>query len=257
MAEPMHDIAKIMGVDEETVAVLPKIQYVGNMLNPWGDALLNVLRTLRITPGQTVLDMPCGQGGVAVRLAKECGAAVVGFDLLPGFVDCAKAYAAAQKVEHLCCFSAADIRDVTASGGAYDALLWVAPPHIWGDYAQTVENLRRCVKNTGHIVIADAYVYTDAPKDVLPGYETLAETLHAVTAHGDTIAAFMDCKGSLWADSYRMDRNAVAQAIDRAADSRERITLEKYAAGLDEAEAFDTQYLGLYILVLQIEKVKA
>ncbi len=43
--------------------------------------LEDLLSDLRLQPGQKVLDLGCGKGATSVFLAKECGVAVVAFDL--------------------------------------------------------------------------------------------------------------------------------------------------------------------------------
>lgn len=254
MPDNLHEVAKVMGVDEQTVKALHKIQFKSNLLNPWGEELPGVFRLLNLTSRSTVLDIPCGQGGVSVYLAKEYGLTVDGYDLLPGFIDRANEYAAEQGVQGSCRFYAEDIRAAIEKGGEYDLVLWSAAPHIWDDYKQTVGNLRKCAKHGGHIVIADAYLYSDEGRAVQPDYETLEKTVDAVTGHGDNIVKLFDYKGSLWAKNYQTDREAVAAAVESSTDPAEKRALEKYLAGIEESERSDTEYLGLYILVLQVKK---
>ena len=254
MDNNISEVAKIMGVDEETIAILPKIAFADNMLNPWGDELLKVFHLLNLNADKTVLDIPCGGGGVSVRLAKEYGVGIDGYDLLQGFIVKANEYATQQKVNHLCRFSVGDIRNVIKKGKEYDSLLWIAPPHIWDDYRRTVEELRKCVKNNGYIAIADAYLYKNELKNAQPDYETLDETLQAVTAHGDRIIKLIDYKGSLWAGNYLADREAVAKAIESAESPLEKEIFEKYLNQINESESSDTEQFGLYVLVLQINK---
>ena len=243
-----------MGVDEETVAILPEIRFADNVLNPWREELPKIFRTLNLVPNQTVLDIPCGQGGVSVHLAKEYGVSVDGYDLLKGYVDNANDYATEQKVSGLCKFYTDDIRNVIDKSDEHDLLLWIAPPHLWSNYNQTIENLRKCVKDKGYIVIADAYLYTDKLKSEHPEYETFAETSRAVTEHGDTIAELIDYKESLWAKNYQEEREAIVRAINSSSNPTEKEALEKYLEQFNAGEPIDKEHFGLYILVLQINK---
>lgn len=252
MSNGLHEVAKIMGVDEETLEVYPKIKFERNMLNPWGDELLDAFAPLGLSPGKTVLDIPCGQGGVAVHLAKEYGAAVDGHDLLPGFIANANEYAAQQGVQALCRFVAGDIRAAIQAGGAYDVVLWSAAPHLWGNFEQTIQNLRRCAKPGGYIVIADAYLCAGKPADAEPDYETLDEIARQATAFGDTILKLTDYGGTLWAENYRADRQAVAQAIQDADSPREKEVLEKHLDSVNKGERYDTEHFGLFLMVLQV-----
>lgn len=254
MPNNLDEVAKVMGVDKETVKALPKIKFKSNLLNPWGDELPDIFRSLDLNSQKTVLDIPCGQGGVSVYLAKEYGVTVDGYDLLPGFIDSANEYAAANHAQRLCNFFAGDIRAAIDSGRKYDLVVWSAAPHIWEDSKQTVENLRKCVKHNGYIVIADAYLYSDGFKKVQPDYETLDEILAAVTAYGDTIVKFADYKNTLWAKNYQTDRAAVRKAIGDSDNFMEKEALQKYLEGINESERSDTEYFGLYSLVLQVAR---
>lgn len=250
----LYDVAKIMDVDEETLHLLPKIKYKGNLLNPWGGELLNIFRSSNLSPIKTVLDIPCGQGGVSVYWAKEYGVTVEGYDLFGGFIDNANEYAAANNVKGRCHYAAEDIRAVIEKGKEYDLVLWSAPPHLWDNYEQTVENLRKCAKPGGYLVIADAYLYSEEQKSVQPEYETLEETRKSVTAYGDIIVRLTDYKDTLWASNYQSDRNAIIKAIGSSENRREKDILTNYLKNVNEMESFDTECFGLYILVLQVHK---
>ena len=255
MSNNLHEVAEIMGVDEETIKVYPKIKFERNLLNPWGDELLNIFRMLNLSSKKTALDIPCGQGGVSVYLAKEYGVTVDGYDLLQGFIDNANEYAKEHNVQDLCRFITEDIRTAIEMGREYDLVLWSAAPHIWANYKQTVENLRKCVKQNGYIVIADAYLYKDEYKDLQPGYETLEEISKSVTEYGDTIVKLSDYKETLWADNYQTDREAVIRAINNSDNQREKEILKRHLEEINKSELFDIECLGLYILVLQVAKI--
>ena len=250
----LQEVAKIMDVDEEMLPLLPKIKFEGNMLNPWAKELPDIFKEINISKDKTVLDLPCGQGGVSVYLAKEYGVAITGYDLFEGFVDNANEYAREENVSDRCHYFVDDIRNVIKIDKEYDLLLWIAVPHTWDNYKETIENLRKCVKNSGNIVIADAYLYDSESKNVLPDYETLDETLKGVTEHGDKVIKLIDYKENLWTKNYKTDREAVVKAINDADNQLEKEALEKYLNHLNESEAFDIKHLGLYIMVLEIIK---
>lgn len=250
----LGEVAKVMSVDEETVKVLPKIKFKDNHLNPWGNELPSIFRMLNLTPQKTVLDIPCGQGGVSVYLAKEYGVSVDGYDLLQGFIDSANEYAAEHHVQSRCRFFADDIRTAIEAGREYDLVLWSAAPHLWENFKQTVEQLRKCIKPGGYIVIADAYLYTDEGKSLAPDYETLEEIATSATTHGDSVIKLIDYKDTLWAANYQTDRDAVENAINNADNQREKELLQNYLDGITQSEQSDTESMGLYILVLQVNK---
>src|ERR1700688_4874104 len=53
--------------------------------NSWltADEQDNFLSWLALAPGKTLLDVACGAGGPAIRIAERTGCAVVGFDAHP------------------------------------------------------------------------------------------------------------------------------------------------------------------------------
>ena len=255
MVDKLQEVAWIMGVDESTVPILPKIKNFINDMKGY-DEKRTFFEALNLTKDKTVLDIPCGQGGLSVYLAKNYNVSVEGYDILPGFIENANEFATEHNVANRCHFSVEDIRNVINKGKEYDVLLWFNPPHIWADYKQTIEHLRKCVKHNGYILINDAYIY-DEHKNVTPDYETfetLEETKESVTAHGDTIIEFVDYKDSLWASGYQEDREAVQSAMKGVRNPDEIKEFEKLLKDIDKNEQIDARVLGIYFLVLQVAK---
>ena len=143
MKNYLSEVAEIMGIDEDIVWVLPKVKYPNNMIGSTSKLFYDVLRSLNLNTDKTVLDIPCGMGGVSVYLAKEYGATVYGYDVMEGFIDNANAHALKNNVQNLCHFAVDDIRNVVDKGVEYDVLIWKSPPHIWENCEQTILNLRK------------------------------------------------------------------------------------------------------------------
>ncbi|MFN6979101.1 MAG: class I SAM-dependent methyltransferase, partial [Gemmobacter sp.] len=95
---------------------------------------------LRLEPGMRVLDIGCGWGGLALTLAREHGAHVVGVTLSAEQLKVARARAAAAGLADRVEFRLEDYRAVT---GAFDRIVsvgmfeHVGVPH-YGDYFRTV-----------------------------------------------------------------------------------------------------------------------
>ncbi|MFN3643108.1 MAG: class I SAM-dependent methyltransferase [Gemmobacter sp.] len=95
---------------------------------------------LRLEPGMRVLDIGCGWGGLALTLAREHGAHVVGVTLSAEQLKVAQARAAAAGLADRVEFRLQDYRAVT---GAFDRIVsvgmfeHVGVPH-YGDYFRTV-----------------------------------------------------------------------------------------------------------------------
>lgn len=107
--------------------------------------------------GACVLDLGCGKGAVAVRLARAFGCRVTGVDLLPAFIGEAKEAAEAAGVGALCDFRVEDINRTVENGSGYDITVLGAVGDVLGGPGQTLEKLKRTVRAGGHIVIDDAY----------------------------------------------------------------------------------------------------
>lgn len=78
-----------------------------------------IRRLLRLRKGGSVLDVPCGQGRIALGLA-QAGLSVTGIDITPSFIRKARAGARAAGVEAR--FSVGDIRELDYSG-EFDAVV--------------------------------------------------------------------------------------------------------------------------------------
>ncbi len=91
------------------------------------DRLIEVMwRWLALRPGARVLDVTCGPGLYAVRLAQR-GCSVYGIDISPAAVRYARELAIRQGVADRCRFTQADVRAALAeeAGAGYDAALFL------------------------------------------------------------------------------------------------------------------------------------
>lgn len=246
------DVLKIMGVDEEIELLLPKLHYQNNKMCAWTDELNQIFGKLDLSSKKVVLDIPCGYGGDSVDLAYKFGVTVIGYDIVPGFIEQAIEYSTTKGVSNQCCFKVGDIRDIIKSGISSDLLLWIAPPHIWDSYRETIENLRGCVKSGGNIFIADAYTYSLHDKTVYSDYETLDEIKGGVTFYGDTITEIVYYKDILWARDYEYNRNVVIEAMNCTSDPKEKAVYQRYISSLYTDEKKDTKHLGIFMLALKI-----
>lgn len=245
------DIKAIMGMEEQMVRLLPQLEKM-DLLNPWIRQLPGVFRGLKLKPDQIVLDMPCGKGGVSVKLAKKYGVKVLGYDILDAYVKYAGKLAISQEVGHLCAFRVEDIRRTTKRKDICDVLLWIGPPHIWETSAQTIKALKTCVKDGGLILIGDAYLYKPSKK--YPNYETLAATNHGYISAGDKIVKFINYKDALWKEDYYRTKKSVMAALKKVDNSTDQKIIRKYLKSLDQDEKLDSKYLGLGIWLIKVNK---
>jgi cyclopropane fatty-acyl-phospholipid synthase-like methyltransferase len=248
----IEDIKKIMSIEEEMIRLLPQLDDKLGLLNPWVRQLPGVFRGLALRPDQTVLDIPCGKGGVSVPLAKRYGVKVIGYDIVEDYVAYAGSLATKSGVEDRCTFEVEDIREVTKREDVCDLLLWIAPPHLWRDAQETIKALRNCVRSGGIVLIADAYAYE--PTERYEDYQTLNATNEGYAAFGDELIRCIDYKSTLWQEDYARTRKSAENALEKLNDARDRAIVTRYLRSLDEDEASDTKHLGCAIWILRIDK---
>lgn len=253
--QQIDDLKKIMSAEEEMIPLLSLLKPKNRILNPWERHFPKIFTKLGLKKGMKVMDIPCGQGGVSVSLAKQYKVNVVGYDILPDYVRYARECAKERGVAHLCEFKVTDIREVVKQKNICDVLLWIGPPHVWGRAKSTISKLRNTVRDSGMIVIADAYLYPGVKrKGMYKDYDNLKNTTRGYISLGDEIIEIYDYKSSLWDFDYNRTRREVVRGVKRAKTERNRNIVRRYLASLDNFQNKDTKDLGLAIWVLRVSK---
>jgi len=253
--QQINDLKKIMSVEEDMIPLLSFFKPRNRILNPWVRQFTNIFKKLKLQKRMKIMDIPCGQGGVSVPLAKQYKVNVVGYDILPAYVRYAREYSKERGVAHLCEFKVADIREVVKQKNICDVLLWIGSPHVWGRAKPTISKLRNVVRNAGLIVIADAYLYPRVKrKGMYKDYDNLKNTTRGYTSLGDEIIEIYDYKSSLWDFDYNRTRREVVRGVKRAKTERNRNIVRRSLASLDNFQNKDTKDLGLAIWVLRTSK---
>lgn len=244
-----------MSVEKDMIPLLSLFKPKNRMLDPWEKELPKIFKKLRLEKGMSVMDIPCGQGGVSVPLAKKYNVNVIGYDILPSYVRYAREYAKEKKVTHLCGFKVGDIRDAVKKENICDVLLWIGPPHVWGRAKRTIGKLRNAVRSGGIIVVADAYLYPGVrQKGMYKDYENLENATKGYASSGDEIIKVYDYKSSLWDLDYSRTRREIAKGVKRAKTGKDRNIVKKHLASLDDIQNGETKDLGLAMWVIKTNK---
>jgi 27-O-demethylrifamycin SV methyltransferase len=109
----------------------------------------------RVAAGSRVLDVGCGTGAPACRLAAETGAHVTGITTSAVGVEAARARARAAGVADRVAF---DVRDGMANGypdGAFDRVLVLESSHLMRDRAALVAECARVLVPGGRLALCD------------------------------------------------------------------------------------------------------
>jgi len=107
----------------------------------------------RLEPGDRVLDVPCGHGRIANRLAAR-GARVVGIDVTPSFIDIARADAAERGVT--ADFRLGDMRDLDVADAEFDVVVnWFTAFGYFDDDIdrQVLAGFRRVLAPGGLLIV--------------------------------------------------------------------------------------------------------
>ena len=133
--------------------------------NSWltRDELERLLPWLALGPSTRLLDVACGSGGPALRIARETGCAVVGVDLFEEAVANGNQAAAESGLEARATFIQADAgQPLPFENGSFDAILCIdainhlpARPRVVADWA-------RLLRPGGRLLFTDPVVVTGA-----------------------------------------------------------------------------------------------
>lgn len=157
--------------------------------------VVEVLKEIGFPKGGKVLDLGCGRGDIAIRVAQTFDAEVTGVDGHAPFVEIARRSAKEAGLAQRCSFIAADLREALANSARYDAVLMIAVGPLLGDSRETVKTLRSVVRDGGWILIDDGYLEASYLEDGAPlsadyeGYLGRKAMEAGLTASGDSIVA--------------------------------------------------------------------
>ena len=160
----------------ETTELLPYLPYL--LQDFWelgsdpGVMVRLIERYVELPEGAGILDLACGKGSVAVRIADKLRVKVKGIDLLSDFIEFAAEKAKEYGVGDLCEFVVGDINEAVESERGYDAvILGAVGCNVLGGSGKTLDKLKKTIKPGGYILIDESYLPDDIGKeDVLYGH---------------------------------------------------------------------------------------
>ncbi len=121
------------------------------------------LPLLRLSADSTFLDVACGSGGIACRIAERTGARVVGVDLHPAAIAAAGARPLAAGAAPRARFLVADgSRPLLFAPGEFDAVVCIDAVNHLADRAEVFREWRRVLRPGGRLLFTDPVVLTGA-----------------------------------------------------------------------------------------------
>jgi SAM-dependent methyltransferase len=119
-------------------------------------AMSLLIEALDLSPGDSVLDVACGPGIVAVALAPVAGS-VVGIDLTPEMLELARERCAENGIENAR-FEVGDVTEMPFADGEFSRVVCRYALHHVLDPAAVVAEIARVCAPGGRVVIADMIV---------------------------------------------------------------------------------------------------
>jgi len=199
---------------------------------------------LQLGPGQRVLDIGCGWGGLAIEIAREHGARVLGITLSKEQLVAAQQRAEAAGLSHLVEFKLIDYRDVE---GPFDRIVSVGMFEHVGvpNYRAYFEAVRRLLKPDGVALVhsigrrmGPALTQAWIQKYIFPGgyIPALSEVTPAVE------------KADLWITDVEILRLHYAETL--------RHWRERFVAHWDEmAELYDERFCRMWEFYLAFSEL--
>lgn len=116
-----------------------------------------MIERLGVVPGQRVLDLGCGLGAPAIRLAKATGVSVVGVATSPRLVAQARDAAAAAGLGDRVSFDVADAAELPFPDASFDAVLAIESIVHMPDLRRAFGQVARVLRVGGRVVLTDFF----------------------------------------------------------------------------------------------------
>ena len=177
-------------------------------------AITNVLNDLKLKKSTTVIDLGCGKGAVAIKIAENLNFKVLGIELFEPFIDSCNELAHLRGVSEICHFIHGDILKLAGKIEPCDVAIFAALGDVLGPLDQTVSVIRQYVKPGGYMVISDGFI-KDGGSSGFPGFEQYTE-------HAAMIARLTACADTLVCEI--IEANDFDRSVDDENTESEMIT---------------------------------
>lgn len=188
-------LAKRLGVEPELISLLPEITLDQTILNPiLPESVLRLGKLLDLRPGQRVLDLACGKGGVSLPFVYTYKVKLIGVDMMPDYIREAWSRAEYSGVYEHCEFINGDAAEFAAANkDQWNAVLILgALSCIWPDPDEGLAAARRLVCPGGHLVIGSAYRLSEGEYTPEEPFESREATENRLKKIGEIVDVIDD-----------------------------------------------------------------
>jgi precorrin-6B methylase 2 len=182
-------ITYALEVEPELLPLVPELLTDLNELGGDASLIVEVLGDLALPQSTRVVDLGCGKGALAIKIAKELGFRVHGIELFEPFVKICQECATSAGIADRCTFEHASIPRVADSIAPYDIAIFAALGDVLGPLDETIGIIRRFVRPGGYLVVNDDFL-RDGGSTAFPRFEKYRsheETVRGLQCHGDVL----------------------------------------------------------------------
>lgn len=135
-----------------------------------------LVRECGIGPGKKVLDVGCGIGLTASRIAKEHGCGVTGVDISPKMVEWARKNAREEGAEGMTEFLVADAQELPFRDGEFDAVICESVLAFVPDDRKAVGEFARVLKKGGYLGLNEATWIKEPTKEMIEYFQEYSDS---------------------------------------------------------------------------------
>ncbi|MTI22256.1 class I SAM-dependent methyltransferase [Fulvivirga sp. RKSG066] len=103
-----------------------------------------------------IVDVGCGKGAVLLQLRDHFSFKGLGIDIIPQFIESAKAFTLARQYADDIYFKKADVREVIPKIKQADILIYGYDSALLGNVKETLDLLKTCIARDGYIILEAA-----------------------------------------------------------------------------------------------------
>lgn len=157
-AIPIDVLAHYLEAPAELLPDLPIILSYLDELGPSPKDVYDLMTGLDLPQRFKILDLGCGKGAIDIFLAQQFNCSIRGIDAFPPFINYAIKKAKDFKLDQVCEFECNDIKKELKKNSQYDVVIFVSVGDIYGDYIETLGEIRKVIKPQGYLIIEDGFL---------------------------------------------------------------------------------------------------